>query len=141
MDQLLSSSIVQPRFYTSLLVAFGLVGLALAAVGVFGLVSYSVTQRTHEIGIRVALGAQRGDILYLVIGLGLRLTLIGVVSGIAGALGLTRFLSSLLYGVKPTDPATYGFVAAILVVIALLACYIPARRATRVDPMVALRCE
>ena len=141
MQQLLSSSVVQPRFYTWLLVAFGMVAVALAAIGVFGLISYSVSQRTHEIGVRMALGAERADVLALILGQGLKLVLIGVGVGIAGALALTRFLSSLLYDVRPTDPLTFAVVSILLVLIGLLACYLPARRAMRVDPMVALRYE
>jgi putative ABC transport system permease protein len=141
MEQLLSRSILQPRFYTWLLGAFGFVALALATVGILGVISYSVTQRTHEIGIRMALGAERRDVLKMVVGQGLRLALIGVAIGIAGALALTRFLASMLDGVRPTDPLTFIAVSLILMAVALLACYIPARRASKVDPMEALRYE
>jgi putative ABC transport system permease protein len=135
------ASVAQPRFRTLLLSLFGLLALTLAAVGIFGVTSYSVSHRTHEIGIRMALGAQKGNVLKLVVWQGLKLTLIGVGMGIVGALTLTRFLSSLLYGVKATDPLTFGAVSLILIVVATWACYLPARRATKVDPVVALRYE
>ena len=141
MEQLLSSSVVQPRFYTWLLVAFGVMAVVLAAIGVFGLISYSVSQQTHDIGVRMALGAQRNDVLALILGEGLKLVLIGIGIGIAGAVVMTRFLSSLLYDVAPTDPLTFAVVSVVLVLVGLVACYIPARRAMRVDPMVALRHE
>jgi putative ABC transport system permease protein len=141
LDQYLGESVAQPRFDTSLVGIFAALALALAAVGLYGVVSYSATLRTHEIGVRVALGAQKGDVLELVVGQAFKLALIGVAIGIAGALMLTRFLSSLLYGVRPTDPLTFIAVSMILTSVALMAGYIPARRATKVDPLVALRYE
>ena len=141
LDELTAESLVPRRSNVLLLGSFALLGLILASVGIYGVVSYSVSRRTHEIGIRIALGAEKGDVLRMVVGQGLKLALIGVVIGIAGALALTRFLSSLLYGVKPTDPLTFVAVSLILIAVALLACYIPARRAAKVDPMVALRYE
>jgi putative ABC transport system permease protein len=140
-DQYLGEGFAQPRFLTLLLGLFAALALALAAVGLYGLVSYFTSQRTHEIGIRMALGAEKRDVLRLVVGQGFKLTILGVVAGIAGSLALTRFMSSLLYGVRPTDPVTFIAVTLILAGVALLAAYIPARRATRVDPMVALRYE
>jgi putative ABC transport system permease protein len=141
MDQLLSTSIVQPRFYTWLLVAFGMTALALAATGVFGLVSYSVSQRTHEIGIRLALGAQRTEIVRMMVGEALTFAVLGEIAGGIIAIGLTHFFSTLLYDVKPTDPLTLAAVLLTLTIVVLLASYIPARRATQIEPIVALRYE
>ncbi len=141
MDAVLAASVGDFRFYMQLLGIFAGVAVLLAAVGIYGVMSYSVSERTHEIGIRVALGAHRGDILGLIGKLWLKLTFIGVGIGVALALGVTRLISSFLFGVKPTDPLTYAAVAAGLAGIAMLACYIPARRALKVDPIVALRYE
>jgi putative ABC transport system permease protein len=141
MDDLIIASAAERRFTLILFEAFGVVALALAAVGIYGVLSGSVTERTHEIGIRMALGAQRRDVLKLVLGRGLRLTLFGVVAGLLAALGVTRFLAALLFGVRPADPLAFTVAPLILTVVALLACYIPARRAAEVDPMVALRHE
>ncbi len=131
----------QDRLITRLSELFGLLALALACVGLYGVTSFSVARRTNEFGLRMALGAQKNDVLRLAMRQGLNLTFIGVAMGVAGALVLTQFLSSLLYGVKPADPVTFVAASLILMGVALLACYIPARRATKVDPMTALRCE
>jgi putative ABC transport system permease protein len=141
MDQVLSTSLAQRRFNMALLGGFAAVALVLAAVGIYGVMSYSVTQRTREIGIRMALGAGRRDILELVMGRGLLLTLLGVTVGLAGAFFLTRVMESLLYGVSVHDPITFAVISLLLMGVALGACFVPARRATRVDPMVALRYE
>jgi predicted permease len=134
-------SLFRERLVATLSVAFALLALALASVGLYGIMAYSVARRTNEIGIRMALGAQKVQVLKLVVGQGMRLVWIGMGIGIFAALGLTRFLSSLLYGVKPTDPLALAVVSFILIGVALLACYVPARRATTIDPMVALRHE
>ena len=173
MDELIAVSLAEQRFNMLLLGLFAALALILAAVGIYGAMAYAVNQRTHEIGIRTALGAQRRDVLRLVMRDGAKIALFGIASGIAGALALTRLMASLLFEVKPTDPATFagvaigivgslaltrtvesqlfgvtstdpltfGGVTLLLIGTALLACYIPARRATKVDPMVALRYE
>ena len=141
LDQIKSASVADDRLQTLLLAIFAALALLLAAVGIYGVISYSVTQRTHEIGIRAALGASRRGLLALVIRRGMMLTLAGLVFGLAGSLALTRLLSSLLFGISPRDPVTLLAVVAILAGVALLACYIPARRAASIDPTVALRYE
>lgn len=139
LEEATSVSLLLPRAGAGLFGMFGLLGLVLAAVGLYGVISYLVSQRTREFGIRVTLGAQPFDIAKLALGQGLRLTLIGVAIGVAGAVAVTRVLAVILYGISPTDGATFAAVAGVLVAVALLACHIPARRASRVDPMVALR--
>ncbi|MFY9733187.1 MAG: ABC transporter permease [Candidatus Acidiferrales bacterium] len=141
MDELLSESIANQRFTMILLSVFATLALMLSAIGVYGVISYLVSQRTREIGVRVALGAQRSDVLRLILGDGARLTLLGVAIGLAASLGFTRLLAKMLFGVRASDPLTLIVVSMILSAVAFLACYIPARRATRVDPMVALRYE
>jgi putative ABC transport system permease protein len=141
MEELVSTSVAQPRLNLSLLLAFAGLALALAAVGVYGVMAYAVTQRTQEFGIRMALGATRADVLKQVFFEGGRLAALGLALGLVASLALSRLMASLLFGVKPTDPLTLAVVAALLAIVALAACYIPARRATRVDPMVALRYE
>jgi putative ABC transport system permease protein len=141
MEQVLSRSVALPRVMTLLFGTFASLALLLALVGMYGVMSYSAAQRTHEIGIRVALGAQHKDVLRLVLGQGLALTVIGLVLGLGGAVVLTRVLTGFLYGVTPTDPVTFAIVSLGLTAVALLATYLPARRATKVDPLVALRHE
>ena len=139
--QILSDSSAEPRFQTALVGSFGILGFILAIIGIYGVISYSVVQQTHEIGVRMALGAQRGDILHMILREGMLLAITGIAIGIGGALALTRVLRSMLFEIEPTDPATFVGVAIFLTIAALAACYIPARRATRVDPMAALRHE
>jgi putative ABC transport system permease protein len=141
MDQLLADSVSRARFSTSLLGVFAGVALLLAAVGIFGVMSYGVSERTHEIGVRMALGAPASHVRALVVRQGMTLTLIGIAIGLGAAFGLTRVMISLLYGVSATDPLTFVAISVLLASVALLACYLPARRATKVDPMIALRYE
>ncbi|MGB2673150.1 MAG: FtsX-like permease family protein, partial [Candidatus Acidiferrum sp.] len=139
MDDLIAVSLAQQRFNMLLLGLFAALALILAAVGIYGAMAYAVNQRTHEIGIRTALGAQRRDVLRLVLGDGAKLVCFGIAIGIAGAIVLTRLMTTLLFEVKPTDPETFAIVPIVLAIVALAACYVPTRRAMRVDPMVALR--
>jgi putative ABC transport system permease protein len=141
LDDLRTQSMTPRRVSMLLVGAFAALGLILASVGIYGVVSYSVSQRTHEIGIRMALGAERGDVLKIVVGQRLRSVLIGTGVGVAASIGLTRLLQNMLFAIKPTDPATFLTVALILLSVAWFACYFPARRATKVDPMIALRYE
>ena len=138
-DQYLDRQFQEPRFYLLLLGVFGATALILAAVGIYGVMAYAVKMRTHEIGIRMALGAHRRDAMWLILRQGLTLAFIGVAAGIGGALWLTRFIAGVLYGVQPTDPATFGIVALTMIGVAVLACLVPGRRATNVDPAIALR--
>src|SRR6185436_10298896 len=141
MEKVVSDSIAQPRFNMVLLAIFAGLALILASVGIYGVMSYSVTQRTQELGVRMALGAQRRDIFSLVLKQGIILALIGVAIGLAGAIGLSKALASVLYGISATDPVTFILVAVIMVAVALVACFFPARKATKVDPLTAMRYE
>ncbi len=139
MNERLSDVVAEPRFQTLLLGLFGLVTLVMVSAGIYGVVSYSVAQRAHEIGVRMALGAQRKDVLKLVIRQGMKLAALGVAIGMFGAVALTRLLKAMLFGVSATDPLAFGMAGALLTGVVVLACYVPARRAAGVDPMIALR--
>jgi putative ABC transport system permease protein len=141
MDEIRAESVAPERLNLTLLSIFAGIALILAIVGIYGVMSYAVTQRTHEIGIRMAIGAQPRDVFRMVIGQGMMLAFVGVVFGLVGAFVLTRWMTAMLFGVEPTDPATFASIAALLIGVALVACYIPSRRATKVDPVVSLRYE
>jgi putative ABC transport system permease protein len=141
LEETLTSMVAEPRLYTVLLGSIAALALVLSVVGVYGVISYSVAQQTREFGIRMALGAQAGDVLRMVIKRGMALVLIGIAIGLGGAFAVTRVMQTLLFGVSVTDPLTFVAVPLLLATVALLACYIPARRATKVDPLVALRYE
>jgi putative ABC transport system permease protein len=141
MNQVIAESVAQRRFTMGLLAIFAFAALSLAALGLYGVISYAVTQRTREIGLRMALGGRRLDVLGLVVGQGMKMAMIGALAGMLASLALTRLMKGLLYGVSASDPFTFIAVALLLVTVALVACWIPARRATKVDPMIALRCE
>jgi putative ABC transport system permease protein len=141
LEQIVDQAVAPRRLITNLLGGFSALALLLASIGLYGVIAYSVGQRTHEFGIRLALGAQRSDLLRLIVGEGLKLAITGVLLGLIASLLLTRLLTNMLFGVSATDPLIFATNAAIMVVVALAACLIPARRATKVDPMVALRYE
>ena len=140
-DDTVSRSVSQPKLYSTILASFSAVALLLAAIGIYGMMSFAVGQRTHEIGVRMALGAPGAAVQGMVMRHGLLLTLAGVVLGIGGAFAFTRAMEKLLFGVSSTDPWTFAGASVLLLGVATSACYFPARRATRVDPLVALRCE
>jgi putative ABC transport system permease protein len=141
LERVVSDSIAQPRFNMVLLGIFAGLALILASVGIYGVMSYSVTQRTQELGVRIALGAQRRDIFSLVLKQGIILALIGVGIGLAAAIGLSKVVASVLYGISATDPVTFISVAVIMIAVAVVACFFPARKATKVDPLTAMRYE
>ncbi len=141
MDDAIADATARPRFYTLLLGLFAAVALALAAIGIYGVMSYAVSRRTHEIGVRVSLGAQRGDVVRLIVGQGMRVALAGTVAGLGGALAASRAMSTILYGVGPADPVAFAVALIVLGAAALVATLVPAHRATRIDPLTALRTE
>jgi hypothetical protein len=141
MNEVIADSLAQRRFSMILLGSFAAVALLLSSLGIYGVISYLVGQRTHELGIRMALGAKRTDIFRLVLGHGLKMTIAGVAIGLLAAFGLTRLMTKMIFGVSATDPVTFAVIALLLILVALLACFVPARRATKVDPLVALRYE
>ena len=141
MDSLVAGSVAQPRFRAVILAAFSLLALVMASIGIYGVMNYLVVQRTREFGIRLSVGATRADVLRLVLGRAAALIAVGTCVGLAGAAGLVRFIATLLFGTTPLDPLTFAAVPILLASVALAASYIPARRATRIDPMVALRYE
>jgi putative ABC transport system permease protein len=141
MTDYVNDAMAQTRYSLILIGLLAAAAMTLAAIGLYGVISYMVTQRSQEIGIRVALGGQQRDILKLIMSHGLMLTSIGIVSGLIAAVFLTQLMSGILYGVSPDDPVTFAGIAVLLAIVAMLACYLPARRATRVDPMIALRYE
>jgi putative ABC transport system permease protein len=141
MNEVIAESVAQRKFSMILLTAFAAIALLLAAIGLYGVLSYAVTQRTQEIGVRMALGADRRDVLLMVIGRGMKFTLVGAGAGLVASLALTRFMKGMLFGVTASDPLTFATVAALLLAVAWLACWIPARRATQIDPLAALRCD
>jgi ABC-type antimicrobial peptide transport system permease subunit len=141
LENRLGAFLAQRRFQTSLLIGFSVVSLLMAAIGIYGLIQYSIVTRTHEIGIRVAIGAQAGEIFRMIIGEGLKLSLVGLVLGLVGALWLGRAISSLLFGVTATDSLTFVTVSLLLTAVATAACYFPASRAMKIDPIVALQRE
>jgi len=141
LEQRMSEAVSEPRFQTTLLAVFSGIALLLSAIGIYAVISYSITLRTHEIGVRMSLGANRSDVLRMVVREGMMLAIVGALTGLAGALVLTRFMAGVLFEISPRDPLTFAAVSGIMLGIAFLACFIPARRATRVDPMIALRYE
>jgi putative ABC transport system permease protein len=141
MEQTLAQSVAARRFSMLLLTVFAIVGLGLASLGIYGLMSYAVAQRTREIGVRMALGAQVSDVLKLVIGQGMKLAFVGVVLGLVVSVAVAQLMKALLFGVSATDPLTFAAIGLLLTAVAFLACWLPARRASKVDPMVALRYE